>query len=315
MLHKEDSHGRSIIDMLWNTNSTEISEITTVNKKIELYGFVNVSLRHNMNLSCGVRTLVNFEENYVAYQTALNFDFSSKSSLIMSAGQYFNTLPSNFYHHDFTLQQSQQFAVDYNYTSYKTSLGIAFFMKQEKGGNYVHYNKEIDSQKVKGVELMYRQAIGDQWMFEIANTWIDSKMSIDQHSYVGDRDMDYFIKSSLQYKNSNGLSATLSFQSRQGALYTPIVSTRTFNQYKIPVYDNQYNNNRYNHYNRLDVMISKYIAYKNHSLVAFASVNNLLNNHNISSFYYDQDFDSKYNNYYTLRTFYLGFVWRWDYQK
>ncbi|MDC1105652.1 carboxypeptidase-like regulatory domain-containing protein [Prolixibacteraceae bacterium] len=311
----EKSENSLWINMQWKGQGTPDATIDTKDIKDEYYGFANLTLSKHLSWSVGFRKPINYKRNYTALQSAISVDISAKNHLLISGGQYYNTLPCSYYHYQFDLQESKQLAIDYTYTSNRTTIGAAYFIKEEKGGSYIQYSQPIDQQNIQGVEFSWQQNIGSNFMAHFANSWIKNRIDVDGQKYNGYKDLSFFIKSSLQYTNRHGLSATLSYQAREGSPYTTIVDHQSNHGVEIPIYHNAYNTERYNNYQRCDLMLSQYIPIKKHTIICFASINNLLNQKNTASYYYDATFDHRFENYYTLRTFYAGVVWKWNYKK
>ncbi|QZT35897.1 carboxypeptidase-like regulatory domain-containing protein [Halosquirtibacter xylanolyticus] len=313
--YSETSKNSFWMNMIWKGQKDPNALIDTKDRKSEYYGFANLSLNKNISFSIGLRRPINYHNNYTSVQSAVSIDITSKNHLLISGGKYYNTLPSSYYHYQFDQQESKQIAVDYTYTNNQTTIGAAYFIKEEKGGSYIQYNQPIDKQNIQGVEFSWKQNIGSNFMAHLANSWIQDQIEVDGKKYDGYKDLSFFIKSSLQYTNRHGLSVTLSYQAREGSPYTAITDHQTIHGIEVPIYQSTYNTERFNNYQRCDLMLSQYIPIKRHTIICFATINNLLNQKNTASIYYDPTFQHQYESYYTLRTFYAGVVWRWNYKK
>jgi hypothetical protein len=101
---------------------------------------------------------------------------------------------------------------------------------------------------------------------------------------------------------------------RPGTYYTPITGAGYNHHYNIyqPHYATDKYTSQYNNYNRVDISINRYIKLKRYAIVAFATINNLLNRKNQSSAYYNRDYTTRLFNHYQYRTIYFGVVWQFD---
>jgi hypothetical protein len=133
--------------------------------------------------------------------------------------------------------------------------------------------------------------------------------------FKGEKDYNYFIKTSLNYNNSKLFSITLSYLTRPGDSYTPIVFSFFDNQTNLyqPIFSSNINSSKYRAYNRIDMSISRYFKFDKTALIAFASLNNILNTKNESEVLYNSDYTDTHFNYYQLRTIYFGFVFQFNY--
>lgn len=59
-------------------------------------------------------------------------------------------------------------------------------------------------------------------------------------------------------------------------------------------------------YKRFDFSVNKLIALKKSYIIAFASINNIFNNKNQSSVYYNENYTQESFNYFQQRTLYFG---------
>ncbi|MCT4672849.1 MAG: TonB-dependent receptor [Prolixibacteraceae bacterium] len=281
-------------------------------KRGEIYGYANIDLSEKISMSLGVRKPFSYNENqdYTAFQSSVSIEPARHHHILISGGKYFSFLPCSYYNKSFEQQESRQYSLDYSYHNDRTTLEAAVYYKKEKGGDYILYKTPIDHQTIKGAELSFKQTIGERWQWKISNSWIDQKIFVEQKEYTGKKDLQYLVKSSLQYQTPKGFSCTLSYQTREGIPYTPIVDHGIDHGVYYPIYSTNFNEKRHNNYQRFDLNISQYTTWKRQTFVFFATVNNLLNQKNVASIYYDKDFSQSYDSYYTLRTFFVGMVWK-----
>jgi hypothetical protein len=138
---------------------------------------------------------------------------------------------------------------------------------------------------------------------------------INNTSFRGEKDYNYFIKTSLNYNNPKLFSLTLAYIGRPGDYYTPVAFSFFNNQTNLcqPIYSDDINSSQYRAYNRIDVSISRYFKFNKTALITFASLNNILNTKNESRVLYNSDYTVIHFDNYALRTIYFGMVWQLNY--
>ena len=97
------------------------------------------------------------------------------------------------------------------------------------------------------------------------------------------------------------------FSTRPGNNYTPIngsLFNTDANNFE-PSFG-LLNSDNFKDYKKLDFSLNKIFIIKGSMLIAFCSVNNLLNNKNQSSTYYNINYTNQFFDYYQNRIFYFG---------
>ncbi len=124
--------------------------------------------------------------------------------------------------------------------------------------------------------------------------------------------MDYFLKASVNtifWKNTN---LNISYNTRPGTLYTPIVSSHYNTQYNVyePIYS-EINSKQYENYSLINLGLSKNIKFKKTSSIVFLGLNNVLNIKNQRSFNYNKDYSFKEDVFFSHRTLFFGITLNW----
>jgi hypothetical protein len=148
-----------------------------------------------------------------------------------------------------------------------------------------------------------------------SNTFINQISEINNTRFKGEKDYNYFIKTSLNYNNPKTFSLTLSYLARPGDCYTPVAVSYIDSQtnFFLPLFSSNINSIRYKAYNRIDISISRYFKFGKTALITFASLNNILNTNNESEVLYNSDYSKTHFDHYELRTVYFGLVWQLNY--
>jgi hypothetical protein len=148
-----------------------------------------------------------------------------------------------------------------------------------------------------------------------SNTFMNQISEINNTKFKGEKDYNYFVKTSLNYNNPKLFSLTLAYLARPGDCYTPVTISYfdSYTNYYQPGFSSDINSSRYKAYNRIDISISKYFNFKKTALITFASLNNILNTNNESEVLYNSDYTKTHFDHYELRTVYFGLVWQLNY--
>ncbi|GEM_PF-2856028 len=136
----------------------------------------------------------------------------------------------------------------------------------------------------------------------------NQNFGIGRYASCSENDVGYFLNTTLSYYNSRLLNLALSWSNRQGKLYTPVTGAN-YNpivDFYEPVYDNSPNSRRFNHYNSINLGLSRVFSFNRKGLVVFVSVFNLLDSRNQKGMVYSRDYSRAENDYYQARSFYFG---------
>ena len=293
------------------------TDTTISNNIMEAYSYFNWNINDKWTLSSGMRSNIplNSQSFYLSSQMGLKYRINKNQSFLLSGGKYHNYSTPNYYSKKFILLSSCQFALDYSFEYKNISLTAAAYYKNEKGEQTNNLFYSIDNQSTFGIELYYEQSFRKYFKLTFSNTFMNQVCKINNAIFKGEKDFNYLLKTSLNYNNPKVFSLTLSYLARPGDYYTPVTFSIYNNQTDLyqPIFSNNINSSQYRAYNRIDVSISRYFRFDKTALIAFASLNNILNMKNESEALYNSDYTETHFNYYQLRTIYFGFVFQLNY--
>jgi len=293
------------------------SDTTISIHNLETYYYLSWEIAKKLLLSNGVRTNipVNKQKSYLSYQFSLKYQISKKQSLLLSGGKYHNYAIPNYYSKTYNLLNSKQLALDYSYTDKKTLITAAVFYKDEAGERINNEFFHINHSYMAGVELYFESFFMKYFKFSLANTYLNQIIEIDKEKYNGEKNLKYFIKTSLSYNNPRLLNIAITYITRPGKYYTPVnnSSYKDLVNFYEPHYNSYINNLQYENYNNMSINLSRYFQFKKKSMIVFVSINNIFNTKNQSGVNYNFDYSEYHFNYYQQRTIYFGAVWQMDY--
>ncbi len=293
------------------------ADTTIFNNILEAYLYFNWNINDKWTLSSGMRSNIplNSQSFYLSSQMGLKYRINKNQSFLLSGGKYHNYSTPNYYSKKFILLSSCQFALDYSFQYKNTSLTAATYYKNEKGEQIINFFYSVDNQSTFGIELFYEQSFRKYFKLTFSNTFINQTGKINNTSFKGEKDYNYFIKTSLNYINPKLFSLTLAYLGRPGDYYTPVAFSFFNNQINFyqPIFSNDINSSRYRAYNRIDVSISRYFKFNKTALITFASLNNILNTKNESRVLYNSDYTETHLDNFELRTIYFGIAWQLNY--
>jgi hypothetical protein len=287
------------------------------NSVLEAYSYFTWNINDRWTLSSGLRSNIplNRQSYYLSSQLGLKYRINKSQSFLLSGGKYHNYSTPNYYSKKFVLLSSYQLALDYSFEHKNTSLTAAIYYKDEKGEQTNNLFFTIDDQSTFGIELFYEQSFRKYFRLTFSNTFMNQISKTNYTSYRGDKDFNYFIKTSLNYNNPKIFSFTISYLARPGEYYTPVTFSIFDNKtdFYQPKISNNINSSQYSAYNRIDISISRYFKFDKSALITFASLNNILNTKNESEVLYNTDYTKTHFDYYELRTIYFGLVLQLNY--
>lgn len=293
-------------------DSSSYYEYTTDNHNLETYAYGRYKTQ-KLVVGGGLRKNIPVEtqENYLSYQGSIRYNFSSSSSALLSAGSYNGYTIPTYYIQRFEQISSVQYAVEYHYDTDNTDIGIALYKKEEEGPEYFDESGTslATSRHIRGIEVSLEQYM-NHFRINGSYTWLDSqfKNSNQQEWYNSYNDMDYLLKLSLSYNNTAVVNASISYITRPGHYYTPVISSQkidTQSAYK-PIYGT-YNARQLGNYHKFDFTVNKVTTVGNTTMIPFLTLSNVLDHKNQSQPIYTQDYKSiKDYWHYQQRQIYVG---------
>ena len=293
------------------------SETIISNTILETYLYAKWDVNDKFIVSTGLRSNIPVENQayYLSSQLSLKYNLNKRQSFLLSGGKYHNYSTPNFFQKKYNLQSSNQIALDYTYRLKNTLVTAATYFKNETSEQAINAFFVVDRVNTFGIELFFEQNFYKYFKFTLANSFINQIVTIDNEEYKGQNDFDYLLKTTLQYNNPKLFSLALTYITRPGTYYNPIIDA-TFDSntsFYEPVFGENLFSLQYNNYNRFDLSISKYMKFAKSALIPFVSLNNILNQKNENQILYDADYTSNRFDYFQFRTIYFGVTWQFDY--
>lgn len=277
---------------------------------IEPYVYANYSPNNQWNLSSALRKNIFLHQDakkFTSYQISINYNIDNKNRLIFSLGKYHSYSTPNYIIRNFNVLSSQQIALDYFHERENLKFSSAIYYKMDKGDVISNQYEHFDGTQTFGNEISAEVKLNHQFSFSFSNSFIHQKYIIDNQKYNSSLNLKYFIKSQLTYKNYKLFTASLVFSTCPGNRFTSVESSifnTQANDFQ-PIFGNWYSAEMPN-YKRLDFSANKLFFVGKTAVIAFISVNNLLNFNNYASAYYNSDYTKLQYNYLQKRIFYFG---------
>ncbi len=303
------------------TSPTYKSDKTISNLIPEAYLYTSWDINNNLSFFSGVRSKIpiNNKKYYVSYQIGVKYKLSDNQSLLLNGGKYHSFTVPNYYMQSYNLISSDQIALDYSLKLNSTLLKAAAYFENGIGNQTEEQAMNsfflINKINTFGIDLFLQQDFDKYFRFTFTYSYINQTITINNRTYKGPKNFKFLIKTTLQYNNPKLFALALSYIGRPGTSYNPITGSSFDNNtdfYK-PNFSTNLFSAQYKSYNRIDLTLNKYIKLKRFHLVAFISLNNILNLKNEKGAIYNFNYSKEYFNYYQLRTIYFGIVWQLNY--
>ena len=134
-------------------------------------------------------------------------------------------------------------------------------------------------------------------------------------SLVSPYDLNYFVRGSASYQFAPQWTLSAIFLHRQGTYYSPVTGRSWDNDLQVyaPQYASADQSLRLPDYNTVDINLARVWPLSEElSMVAFGSVNNLLNKRNVRTVNYNRDYSTEFYELFSQRTIYFGVVVQWQ---
>jgi len=302
---KNDSNGsKPMYFYAQNTNHPTISFASNKEYMIpEGFLYVKLNLTDNLILGTGLRknVVINHIPNYWSYQVNLNYKINQKHNFNLAAGHYNRMSMPNAEQYEITHFSSNQYTLDYTYTSDKVELQASVFKKK------VWHS--IFTDDIYGAELYYKFHLNPV-EFQFSITSLDAQVENGVINYPSAYDLDYFIRTVLKYNLEKVFEISAIYIFRQGSYYLPVSGSiyDDFTQTYNPQYADWDNAERFPDYHKIDLSVSKYwVVNSKLAMVLYANVSNLLNTKNVMDKNYNYNYTESFNELYSQRTYYFGF--------
>ena len=276
---------------------------------IEPYVFAKYDFNNNFGMTSAFRKNIFLDkssEPFYSYQFSSYYNVK-KNRFIFSLGKYHSYSTPNYYIRNYNLLSSSQIALDYYYEKDKFNISSAIYYKTDKGDISTNNFEKYDKTTTFGAEINLNIPLVKNISLGVSNVYLNQKRFLNNQSYNSNLNLKYFIKTQLSYNNPLLFSVSLVFSTRPGNNYTPIngsLFNTDANNFE-PSFG-LLNSDNFKDYKKLDFSLNKIFIIKGSMLIAFCSVNNLLNNKNQSSTYYNINYTNQFFDYYQNRIFYFG---------
>lgn len=282
------------------------------NHNLEAFLYTRWKASHKLTVGVGLRKNIptsKEQNNLISFQSSLRYSINRQHSILLSGGKYSGYSVPMFYIQEFTPIASKQISLEYRYNADWLQLGSSVYLKNE---NYSHYYSDVGqiqrtNKAIRGFEFWGEKTFKNINM-SAAYTYLHSEINRDGKWHKAPNKMNYLIKLSATYSNLKYGTVGLSFITRPGHYYTPIVASLKNDE--VGVYEpimGKYNSMQYKKYSSLDFTYNKLFRYKNYQFICFMNVRNILNVNNEKSVIYNSDYSlvDSYE-YYQKRLFYCG---------
>jgi hypothetical protein len=284
-------------------------------KTFEAYLYTKWNITPNLSLSLGARTNIPFENQtyYLNRQIALKYDLKNNHTFLLGVGKYYNYSLFDQYTLKYYLLESTQYTLDYSFENRDILFSSAIYYKNESGNSKLlddYYTDNNTNNELFGVELFYQQHLLKNFKYSVGYTFLDSKIMMNNKKFNGKNDYPYLLKLTVTNMNKY-FTTSASYITRDGNYYTDIISATHDHAtgFFKPVYG-KYNANRYNKYHLLSLSFTKTMEFKGNMLIAYLTLNNILNRDNNSSIYYSNNYKQKMFYSYSPFIFYIGFNYK-----
>lgn len=279
----------------------------SANNLNEAYVYSFLRLGDYWKSSVGLRS--NF--NQLAYQFGLSYLPDSRHKLLFNAGSYYSFSRPNFNDRAFTLMESKQIAIDYEYIASKYTIQAAAYFKNENGERTIDFIFPIEKVTTYGLEFFLSYEISRYFLYTFSNSLIEQRQIIYEQAYRGAFDYAYFVKSAIQFVHPKMVNFTISYIGRPGNQYNEILGStfRSEINFYEPTFSQEIYGATFNNYNRIDLTFNKYLSFNKNALILFASFANVLDFKNQQSNQYNADYSILDFTYFQRRSMFFGMVW------
>ncbi|MEQ8627585.1 carboxypeptidase-like regulatory domain-containing protein [Ekhidna sp.] len=280
-----------------NHPTVDLNESATV-RTLEGYGYFKFYFSDKLAFGTGLRKNLPFEEDESYLSSQANLSFSEDEWTITAGAGVYNKL--GLFENTGEPFETQNFQKSIDIKRDKDGLETALSLFDKKG--------EINGEEytARGLEIYTNYRFSQKLGMSGSITLLDaSSESESDYTY----DLSYFIRANASYMPGRLWTIEAILVAREGSSYSPISSAvyrDNLNAFE-PVYSNT--SLRLPHYANIGLSVSKIFAVSEDlNLIAFASLNNVVDRPNIRGFSYNFDYSERNRNLFSRRTGYLGVV-------
>lgn len=280
--------------------------ITTNQSRLIVDGFTYLKYRPSDKISFGYAVRSNVpittRDVKIGRQSVVNFAPTQYHRVIMASGTY--------HRYDWIDNQelgwisSKQFSLDYQYESADWRWTLSAYTKRNS-------RQELETD-VFGVETYFRYRPGRKFYWDFSYSFIDVEESAPGGSRPGIYDLNYFIRSGIEYAFAPYWTLSGRMLWRQGVYHNSIneiIYRDDLNVFEPTFFPIAHTSDRLPYYQIIDVNLSRLFTIGEAMQgVVYGSVSNLLNRENVRGYTYDFTYEKPQQELLGLRTFYVGLV-------
>ena len=245
------------------------------------------------------------QPHYLSYQANVHRRIQSHQTLTASAGRYHqHVIPQG--DNLATFYQSDQFALDYQYQYKQRTLTAALFYKDTHHG--------AQRSHVYGAEVSADIRWSPKLRTQASYTYLHATVREGDRRFASPYDLSYFTRGSITYRLTPQWTLSTIAQYRQGTHYQPVVGSLWDDELAVhvPQYTAPDQALRLPDYSTVDLSVSRVWPLSGDiSMVAFGSINNLLNQQNVRAVSYNEDYTVAFDELFSQRVLYFGVVLQW----
>ncbi len=269
---------------------------TAKSRTLEGFSYFKYFLSEAFTLGTGLRKNLPVDDQRSYLSSQLNLSYTNAPwSIILGAGKYHkNGLIENT--GEPFESESDQLSADFKYEKENVQVALSFFGK----------DNQIDSgsYNANGIEFFVDYRFSTKLRASASITWLDaSSNNMPDYQY----DLSYFIRGNLAYTPGSLWTIEAILVAREGTSYSP-VSLALFDT-SLAAYEPIYAelDSRLPAYSNLGISVSKIFSLSDQmNLIAFASLNNVLDHENIRTQIYNEDYSQSTPAFFSRRTSYVG---------
>lgn len=267
-------------------------------KVLESFGYFKYFFSEEFALGTGVRKNLptDNQDNYISGQGNLSYS-KDEWTITMGAGAYNKLGLFENTGEPFSAKNFQK-SIDIKWSESGMEIALSLFDKEG----------EVNNEKyvARGAELFADYRFTSKMRMSGSITWLDAA-SDSETSYA--YDLSYFIRGNASYSPGRMWTIETILMARQGATFFEVVRANFNNDLDVfvPVYSE--NEHRLPAYANIGLSISKIFPISDQlNIIAFASLNNILDRDNIRSYRHSFNYNKRENNLFSQRTGYFGMV-------
>lgn len=277
---------------------TEALQESGKSQTAEGFVYLKYAASDKITIGSGARKNMPIADQKDYFSKQVNVAYANEAWLITAGiGKYFKNGLRESTSESFT-SESDQISLDIRYEKGQIEAAFSLFGKENRiddGG----YN-------AKGAELFLDYRFSPKVKASTSLTWLDAQADEDVNYQY---DLSYFVRGNLTYSPERFWTIEGILVAREGLLFSPIEGSNfdtTVNAYE-PFYSVQ--DQRLSGYSNIGFSVSKMFPISEKvNVIAFASVNNVLDTENLRAYTYNFDYTVQDESLYSRRTSYFGAV-------